>query len=252
MPGRKKSAKTPPHVPKKKKAATEDDEKKDDFDDDVDYESSTGNAEMDKLAESICKSLSMKDFFFRCRRHGYPIVVWSWTDGGTGITYITVRVQLLGTTVRKDLDVSMEDEGRKLCVRVNFPDGGEDCNPEHLLLLNSESNVPFSRTHSMYTKLSEGRRAIMEAAASMKEDDHVEMIVKLPFQCNPNGFVDPLHCREEHQNKIRVGVFPLDKNKYPEKQGYPVPSAKFMHITMKELHEPVKPQQVGEEETHFS
>ena len=170
MVGRRGGASKRPARAPKKKSSGDDEEKKDD-DDDVDYGAATGDPDVDELGDAMRKSLSLKTYFHRCRRQGYPIVVWAWTSGTTGITYITIRVQLLGTTVKDDLEVEMKDEGRKLRIRVNFPEGGEDTNPEHLLLLNAGSDQPFTPQHPQYAILKAGNTALKNAAVDKKEED---------------------------------------------------------------------------------
>jgi len=253
--GKKKGTKkqAPARAPPKKKKAAEEEEKKVDVDDDddVNYGAATGDADVDEVADAMRKSLSLKTYFHRCRRQGYPIIIWAWTSGTTGITYITVRVQLLGTTLRKDLECEMLEEGRKLRIRVNFPEGGEDTNLEHLIVLNRGSDQGFTPQHPQYAILKAGQTALRNVAMDKKEEDHVETVLDLPFQCNPNGFVNPLKSAAQHQNKVHVGVFPLNAQKYPPQAGFPVPSAKFMHVTLEELHKPRVPQEILEEESFF-
>jgi len=240
MPAKKKSTGTPAKGKKTPSSATKNKTTEATTAEDID-----DSEVVDNLASKIDQSLLIKHYFRRYRKKGFPCCVWAWSDE-EGVTFLTIRVQLLGTTIGADCSAEFEEEGRSLKIRIVFPDGGEDTNPEHLLLLNGDYDPDYSRSHPQYTSLQAGRRVYSEAAES-PDDEDVVMSIPLPFQCNPQGFVNPFTNDPNEQNKISVGIFPLtDRKKYPPVAGAPPPSVKFLHINCVELHKPKQKQQVQE------
>jgi len=247
--GRKKPATTPESrkkaAPKKKKGEAEEAQEAEETDD-VDYGAQGEDDDMDYLAAKVRSTLAIKTFFHHDRKQGLPFVVWSWMDAKTGVWFTSFRVELLGTTLKSHVSPKIIENGNAVRVRVEFPDGGETANPAHFLKLYEKTNIEYGEGHAHYTAFASGLRAWTDAIDSDDEDvpfTGVELLIKLPFQCNASGFIDPI----TDSTPLHIGVFPLNEELYPQEANCPKPSAKFLHMHCEELHKPKAKQDIASE-----
>jgi len=186
--------------------------------------------------------MSVRTYFFRDRKHGLPFVVWAWTDGNSGITYITIRVQLLGTMRGEDISPKIIKDGNGVRITIKFPEGGEDTKPEYLLMMNHEIEE-YDTNHPQYVALKTADRIINDALEAGDNDDSIVLEVDLPFPVDTSGFKDP---HSDNHSRLNVGIFPLPDDKYPPIDGCPAPSVKFLHLHCEEKDKPKQKQKVYE------
>jgi len=181
-------------------------------------------------------------YFFRDRKHGLPIVIWAWTNGDSSMTYIMIRVQLLGTMRGEDISPKIIKDGNGICITIKFPKGGEDTKLEYLLMMN-HGIKEYDTNHPQYVALKTADRIINDAPEAGDNDDSIILKVDLPFPVNTSGFKDP---HSDNHSCLNVGIFPLPEDKYPVIDGCPVPSVKFLHLHCKEKDKPKQKQKVYE------
>jgi hypothetical protein len=187
---------------------------------------------MTSISNEIERAMSVRTYFRRDRSQKLPIVVWAWNDGESTTTYITVRVELLGTMRAKDIKPEIVRNGRLVRVSISFPRGGELTNPEHLLLLNQDFDE-FNENHSQYANLAMAHRHANDALLDGEElhSDSFELLVDLPIECETE-FINPFGADDD--DGMLIGSFPLDKRHYKNDANGPVPSVKLMHLSLEE------------------
>jgi hypothetical protein len=201
--------------------------------------------EVSELAARIDRTLTLKRWFSRDFNQSFPIVSWAWTDPNDHITYITNRIEIFGTNVADDITPRILENGNLIRIKVKHPNHGEAMNPEHLIVMNQKSDPGFDESHPQFANLKLAQLAMAGAHDDLEEDDCKIVEIKMPFPVDTKGFVNPF---SDNEKKISVGTFPLhDRERYPFIPGNPHPSCKFLHLTVKELHEPKMKQKVEEE-----
>jgi hypothetical protein len=204
--------------------------------------------EVTELSSRIQRTLSLKRWFNRDFSQVYPIVSWAWTDPDTMITYVTNRVELFGTNVADDITPRIVGSGNSIRVKINHPNHGEAMNPDHLLNMNQKTELSFDESHPQYTNLKAAQLAMEAAHDDLEQEDCKIIEIDMPFPVDTKGFVNPFM---DDQKTLSVGTFPLyDRERYPMVIGNPHPSCKFLHLTVKEFHEP-KLKQIAKEQSYF-
>ena len=184
---------------------------------------------VEALTLKLEQAMRMRSHFHRDRSQKFPIVTWAWDDGAEQTTYITIRVELLGTVRARDIHARTV-LGKQVEIFIDFPHGGELTNPDHLLALNQDL-ADFNENHPQYTVLGMGHRHLNDAMQEEEVDDQVRLKIDLPFECEED-FINPFG--NEDDTGIDVGMFPLDPSKYPRIPGAPVPSCKLLHISLEQ------------------
>ena len=137
--------------------------------------------------------------------------------------YIHIRIEVVGSINSNHIKASMMEDGNYAKIQIKFPRGSELTNPKHVL-----THYPdMDELHPLYLAMS----TIHCFYGKANEKKEEELLIKLPFTCDPHGFYDPI---DEDDEFLDLGSFPLDLMPTNSVAGGPAPSTKFLHLFCEE------------------
>ena len=122
---------------------------------------------------------------------------------------------------------------------LDKPFTGKLTNPEHVLT----HYLRMNESHPLYLAMS----AIHHFYGEANEKKEEELLVKLPFTCDPHGFFDPIDGDDEF---LDLGIFPLALMPTNLAAGEPAPSTKFLHLFCEEQKK-AKLEQRAQQHSYF-
>jgi hypothetical protein len=182
--------------------------------------------------------VNLGSWFVVDRNQHFGIVAVVFTNPANKTRYVHIRTEFVGSINSNHIEASMSEDGNYVKINVKFPRGGELTNPKHVLTRYEDSGVDES--HPLYLAMSNVHRFYGEANEKKEE----ELLIKLPFTCDPHGFYDPI---EHNDVFLDLGVFPLDAT---ATEGGPAPSTKFLHLFCEEQKK-AKLQQKTQQRSYF-
>lgn len=175
----------------------------------------------------------MKVGYYKHHRiEGTLITVWSWaknklSSDSMPVFYLSIWISLYGFV--EDDDIEAWIAGQKFVkVKIHYRKGGEDTNPEHLLVQHDECNPAFTTDHSKYNVLAQGHCSHNEVVAG----DYLLSEIPLSLEVNQVGSIDSL----SEDPDYGLGVFLLGMHKHiPGASDF---SACFLELICEERYKP--------------
>ena len=182
--------------------------------------------DIDELATAVQSTLNLNNWFKIDRSQHFAIFACVFVAPDAHTHYVYVRVELSGSIDESMVKCEFINGGDTALITIKFLKGGELTNPEHCLT--QYQHTPNIKLHPLYLNMLQIHRYSTEA----QEEEEVKLKIALPFQCDPQGFFDPI---KDDEGFLDLGIFPLeitDVNFIPDA---PAPSTKFLHLICEEL-----------------
>jgi hypothetical protein len=194
--------------------------------------------EVDDLADQVQSQVNLGSWFMvDCNQH-FGVMAIAFTNPANKMCCIHICTEFVGGINSDHIEASMSEDGDCVKINVKFPHGGELTNPKHVLTHCEDSGM--DELHLLCLAVSNVHHFCGEANEKKEE----ELLIKLPFTCDPHGFCDPV---EHNDVFLDLGIFLLDAT---AAEGKPAPSTKFLHLFCEEQKK-AKLQQKTQQHSHF-
>jgi hypothetical protein len=196
------------------------------------YSFEQNDKEMEDLQDRIRSRLGLANFFHYVKDALFPYTLIAWTDPDSLQQYLEIKIEVLGSMIATDCVPKIVEGGSTVQVKFKFPDGGALLFPP-CLLDQHEDNPNFDVYHPKYLQYEQAQRS----HNSEVEVDERMMKIKLPFQCDTRGFLDPL-APEPEAKGILLANLPIPDREADNPETADSVQTKFLILGLESAEKP--------------